>query len=194
MKKLGFVCVLAIAAVLVATAGFAAGHEDLAATNNKAIELFNSGQYEAYFEMLHPDLEAFTGVETPLLFKGKQAWIDFINGLGEMARAQYKETDESVRVHGNTGVINGYFDFTVFTNDGQVVSQGGRSTTTFVKEDGKWLGLQLPLLAVFLGRVTAGRIGIFFSVAKLGAPACGARRSLSGAIGPVGRDRSTPSA
>jgi hypothetical protein len=56
---------------------------------------------------------------------------------------------ESVRVVGNTAVINGYFDFTVFTNDGQVLSQGGRSTMVMVKEDGKWLGYTFHFSAYF---------------------------------------------
>jgi len=149
MKIVRLASTLAILTLVLSAAVFAGDVEDVTASNNKLIELFNQGNYDAYAEGIHPDIEAFTGVTTPVLFKGKDNWMAFINGLRETLKTTYTQENESVRVYGNTAVINGYFDFTVFTKDGQVLSQGGRSTMVLVKEDGKWLGYSFHFSAYF---------------------------------------------
>jgi uncharacterized protein (TIGR02246 family) len=149
MKIVRLASTLAILTLVFSAVVFAGDVEDVTATNQQLLELFNKGEFDAYAEGIHPDIEAFTGVTTPRLFKGKDAWMAFINGLKETERTTYTQVVESVRVVGNTAVINGYFDFTVFTKDGQVLSQGGRSTMVMVKEDGKWLGYTFHFSAYF---------------------------------------------
>jgi ketosteroid isomerase-like protein len=125
---------------LIANRTFAGDKEDVEAVVKNASDAFSKKDYQAYFTYLADDLEVFTGVSTPLLHIGKAHWIDFINGFGSLPSVTYAQQQNSIRVYnGNTGIVNGYFVFTVVGKDGTVTTQSGRNSTTLVKQNGKWL-------------------------------------------------------
>jgi ketosteroid isomerase-like protein len=119
---------------------YAGDKEDVEAVINKAAETFSKKDYQSYFAYLADDLEVFTGISTPLLHTGKTHWMDFISGFASLPSVTYAQQQNSTRVyHGNTGIVNGYFVFTVVGKDGNVTTQSGRNSTTLVKQGGKWL-------------------------------------------------------
>jgi ketosteroid isomerase-like protein len=119
---------------------YAGDKEDVEAVVNKAFEAFSKKDYQTSFTYLADDLEVFTGVSTPLLHIGKTHWMDFINSFASLPSVTYVQQQNSTRVYnGNTGVVNGYFVFTVVGKDGHVTTQSGRNSTTLVKQGGKWL-------------------------------------------------------
>lgn len=141
MKRIGWTTCLALLAISIAAPAAVAGDvEDALAAQQKSIEQFNAGDDAAYFTNLHDDLEAFVGVQSPLLIKGKAGWAAFIRGIRDQSQmAQYKERNETARAFGNTVVLNGYHDYTVHTRDGKAVTANGRTTTVMVKQGGRWL-------------------------------------------------------
>lgn len=139
-----FLCLVFITSV------YAGDKEDVLASLNKAIGAFSSKDYQTYFTYLADDLEVFTGVSTPLLHIGKANWTAFINSLGEYPSATYQQQQNTVRVYnGNAAVVNGYFVFMVVGKDGSVTTQSGRNSTTLIKQDGKWLTVNLHFSPLF---------------------------------------------
>lgn len=141
MKRTAWIACLALLAAMVAAPAVLAGDaEEALAAQQKSIDLFNARDYSSYFAYLHDDVEAFVGVQSPLLIKGKAGWIAFIEGIRDQSQmAQYMERNQTARVFGNTVVLNGYHDYTVHTRDGKAVTANGRTTTVMVKQGGKWL-------------------------------------------------------
>jgi len=129
---------------------FAGDKEDAEAVIKKAADAFNSKDYQTYFTYLADDLEVFTGVSTPLLHIGKTHWMDFINSFGSLPLVTYNQQQNSIRIYnGNTAVVNGYFVFMVVGKDGSVTTQSGRNSTTLVKQNGKWLIVNLHFSPMF---------------------------------------------
>lgn len=129
---------------------FAGDKEDAEAVIKKTAEAFNSKDYQTYFTYLADDLEVFTGVSTPLLHIGKINLMNFINGLGSLPMVTYNQQQNSTRIYnGNTAVVNGYFVFTVVGKDGNATNQSGRNSTTLVKQNGKWLIVNLHFSPMF---------------------------------------------
>ena len=149
MKKLKYISILFLFAVL-ASSTFAGDKEDVDTVVNKAWDAFNSKDNQTYFTLLADDLEVFTGVSTPLLHIGKPHWMAFINSFGSLPLVTYNQQQNSIRIYnGNTAVVNGYFVFTVVGNDGNVTNQSGRNSTTLVKQNGKWLIVNIHFSAMF---------------------------------------------
>ena len=147
MKNLIAVVFLSVAFMGSAYAG---DKEDIEAVINKTAESFSKKDYQTYFTYLAEDLEVFTGVSTPLLHIGKAHWMDFINGFASLPSVTYVQQQNSTRVYdGNTGVVNGYFVFTVVGKDGMVTKQSGRNSTTLAKKGGKWLIVNLHFSPMF---------------------------------------------
>ena len=129
---------------------FAGDKEDVAAVVKNVADSFNSKDYQTYFSYLADDLEVFTGVSTPLLHIGKTHWMDFINSFGSLPLVSYNQQQNTIRVYsGNTAVVNGYFVFTVVGNDGNVTNQSGRNSTTLIKQNDKWLIVNLHFSPLF---------------------------------------------
>ncbi len=129
---------------------FAGDKEDVAAVVKNVADSFNSKDYQTYFSYLADDLEVFTGVSTPLLHIGKTHWVNFIKGFESLPMVSYNQQQNSVRVYnGNTAVVNGYFVFTVVGNDGNVTNQSGRNSTTLIKQNDKWLIVNLHFSPLF---------------------------------------------
>ena len=129
---------------------FAGDKEDVGAVINKAWDAFNSKDNQTYFTYLADNLEVFTGVSTPLLHKGKPHWIEFVNSFSSLPLVTYNQQQNSIRIYnGNTAVVNGYFVFTVVGNDGNVTNQSGRNSTTLVKQNGKWLIVNIHFSPMF---------------------------------------------
>ena len=129
---------------------FAGDKEDVAAVVKNVADSFNSKDYQTYFTYLADDLEVFTGVSTPLLHIGKTHWVNFIKGFESLPMVSYNQQQNSVRVYnGNTAVVNGYFVFTVVGNDGNVTNQSGRNSTTLIKQNDKWLIVNLHFSPMF---------------------------------------------
>ena len=129
---------------------FAGDKEDVAAVVKNVADSFNSKDYQTYFTYLADDLEVFTGVSTPLLHIGKTHWVNFIKGFESLPMVSYNQQQNSVRVYnGNTAVVNGYFVFTVVGNDGNVTNQSGRNSTTLIKQNDKWLIVNLHFSSMF---------------------------------------------
>jgi uncharacterized protein (TIGR02246 family) len=129
---------------------FAGDKEDVNAVVNKAWDAFNSKDNQTYFTLLADDLEVFTGVSTPLLHIGKPHWMAFVNSFGSLPLVTYNQQQNSIRIYnGNTAVVNGYFVFTVVGNDGNVTNQSGRNSTTLVKQNGKWLIVNIHFSPLF---------------------------------------------
>ena len=129
---------------------FAGDKEDVAAVVKNVADSFNSKDYQTYFTYLADDLEVFTGVSTPLLHIGKTHWVNFIKGFESLPMVSYNQQQNSVRVYnGNTAVVNGYFVFTVVGNDGNVTNQSGRNSTTLIKQNDKWLIVNLHFSPLF---------------------------------------------
>ena len=149
MKHFKIVAVFFLLAIF-ASSALAGDKEDAEAVIKKTAEAFNSKEYQTYFTYLADDLEVFTGVSTPLLHIGKTNWMNFINGLGSLPMAIYKQQQNSIRIYnGNTAVVNGYFVFTVVGKDGNATNQSGRNSTTLVKQNGKWLIVNLHFSPMF---------------------------------------------
>ena len=149
MKHFKIVAVFFLFAIF-ASSALAGDKEDAEAVIKKTAEAFSSKEYQTYFTYLADDLEVFTGVSTPLLHIGKTNWINFINGLGSLPMATYKQQQNSIRIYnGNTAVVNGYFVFTVVGKDGNATNQSGRNSTTLVKQNGKWLIVNLHFSPMF---------------------------------------------
>ena len=129
---------------------FAGDKEDVDAVINKAWDSFNSKDNQTYFTYLADDIEVFTGVSTPLLHIGKPHWMEFVNSFGSLPLVTYNQQQNSIRIYnGNTAVVNGYFVFTVVGSDGSVTNQSGRNSTTLVKQNGKWLIVNLHFSPMF---------------------------------------------
>ena len=129
---------------------FAGDKEDVAAVVKNVADSFNSKDYQTYFSYLADDLEVFTGVSTPLLHIGKTHWVNFIKGFESLPMVSYNQQQNSIRIYnGNTAVVNGYFIFTVVGSDGNVTNQSGRNSTTLVKQNGKWLIVNLHFSPMF---------------------------------------------
>ena len=149
MKHFKIVTVIFLFAIL-ASSALAGDKEDAEAVIEKTAEAFSSKEYQTYFTYLADDLEVFTGVSTPLLHIGKTNWMNFINGLGSLPMVTYKQQQNSIRIYnGNTAVVNGYFVFTVVGKDGNATNQSGRNSTTLVKQNGKWLIVNLHFSPMF---------------------------------------------
>jgi len=149
MKHFKIVAVFFLLAIF-ASSALAGDKEDAEAVIKKTAEAFSSKEYQTYFTYLADDLEVFTGVSTPLLHIGKTNWMNFINGLGSLPMATYKQQQNSIRIYnGNTAVVNGYFVFTVVGKDGNATNQSGRNSTTLVKQNGKWLIVNLHFSPMF---------------------------------------------
>ena len=149
MKQFKIVAVFFLFAIF-ASSALAGDKEDAEAVIKKTAEAFSSKEYQTYFTYLADDLEVFTGVSTPLLHIGKTNWMNFINGLGSLPMATYKQQQNSIRIYnGNTAVVNGYFVFTVVGKDGNATNQSGRNSTTLVKQNGKWLIVNLHFSPMF---------------------------------------------
>ena len=149
MKHFKIVAVFFLFAIF-ASSALAGDKEDAEAVIKKTAEAFSSKEYQTYFTYLADDLEVFTGVSTPLLHIGKTNWMNFINGLGSLPMATYKQQQNSIRIYnGNTAVVNGYFVFTVVGKDGNATNQSGRNSTTLVKQNGNWLIVNLHFSPMF---------------------------------------------
>ena len=149
MKHFKIVAVFFLFAIF-ASSALAGDKEDAEAVIKKTAEAFSSKEYQTYFTYLADDLEVFTGVSTPLLHIGKTNWMNFINGLGSLPMATYKQQQNSIRIYnGNTAVVNGYFVFTVVGKDGNATNQSGRNSTTLIKQNGKWLIVNLHFSPMF---------------------------------------------
>ena len=149
MKKLKYISILFLF-TLFASSTFAGDKEDVEAAAKNAADAFNSKDYQTYFSYLADDLEVFTGVSTPLLHIGKTHWVNFIKGFESLPMVSYNQQQNSVRVYnGNTAVVNGYFVFTVVGNDGNVTNQSGRNSTTLIKQNDKWLIVNLHFSPMF---------------------------------------------
>jgi uncharacterized protein (TIGR02246 family) len=145
-KSLGFILLLG---VLVSNT-LAGDKEDVEAVITKAWTAFNSKDYQTYFTYLADDLEVFTGVVTPLLHIGKPHIMEFVNGFAQLPSVTYMQQQNSIRIYnGNTAVVNGYFLFTVVGKGGTTTNQSGRNSTTLVKQNGKWLIVNLHFSAMF---------------------------------------------
>ena len=149
MKKLKYISILFLFAVL-ASSTFAGDKEDVDTVINKAWDAFNSKDNQTYFTLLADDLEVFTGVSTPLLHIGKPHWMAFVNSFGSLPLVTYNQQQNSIRIYnGDTAVVNGYFVFTVVGSDGNVTNQSGRNSTTLVKQNGKWLIVNIHFSPMF---------------------------------------------
>jgi hypothetical protein len=109
MKRIGWTACFALLVITIAAPAASAGDaEDALAAQQRSIDQFNAGDDAAYFANIHDSLEAFVGVQSPLLIKGKAGWVAFIEGIRSQSQmAQYKERNVSARVFGNTVVLNG---------------------------------------------------------------------------------------
>ena len=113
---------------------------DAQAVIAKALTAFHSRDYAAYEALLSSDVEAFTGVYTPLRFVGKAQWMAYIHGLDNFAASSYEQRDRACRAYNNDVVLcNSYFVFTTTTKAGVTAVQTGRESATLVKSGGKWL-------------------------------------------------------
>ncbi len=149
MKHFKLVAIFFLFAV-VASSTFAGDKEDVEAVIKKTADSFSSKDYQTYFTYLADDLEVFTGVSTPLLHIGKTHWMDFINSFGSLPMVTYNQQQNNIRIYnGNTAVVNGYFVFTVVGSDGTVTNQSGRNSTTLVKQNGKWMIVNIHFSPMF---------------------------------------------
>lgn len=149
MKHFKLIAIIFLFAVS-ASSTFAGDKEDVGVVMNKVWDAFNSKDNQTYFTYLADDLEVFTGVSTPLLHIGKPHWMEFINSFGSLPLVTYNQQQNSIRIYNeNTAVVNGYFVFTVVGNDGNVTNQSGRNSTTLVKQNGKWLIVNVHFSPMF---------------------------------------------
>jgi len=137
--KRGIVLSVAVFLTLVPSAAAAPIDEALAVLD-EAVDTFNARDLDTHMTLFTDDVEVFTGIDTPLLFKGKAAWKAFHDEVAMLPLARFQHHTPTARIYGgDTVVVNAYFSFTVFDEDGQAETQGGRYSTTLVKQEGKWL-------------------------------------------------------
>ena len=149
MKKLKTLLVLFISLLFLSNA-FAGDKEDVGAVITKAWDAFNSKDYQTFFTYSADDFEMFTGVSTPLLHIGKPHMMEYVNSFNSLPMVNYRQQQNSIRIfNGNTAVVNGYFVFTVVGKDGSVTNQSGRNSTTLVKQNGKWLIVNIHFSPMF---------------------------------------------
>ena len=149
MKHFKIVAVFFLFAIF-ASSALAGDKEDVGAVINRAWDALNSKDNQTYFTYLADDLEVFTGVSTPLLHIGKPHWMEFVNSFSSLPLVTLKQQQNSIRIYnGNTAVVNGYFVFTVVGKDGNATNQSGRNSTTLVKQNGKWLIVNLHFSPMF---------------------------------------------
>ncbi len=117
-----------------------AAMDEARAAYDAILVAFNDGDFASYMDGIADDIEAYSGVYTPLRFEGKQAWSDFIGGLEAFAQVRYDRRGATCRTYNDdTLLCNAYFAFTTVTQDGVTETQSGRESTTMVKVGGRWL-------------------------------------------------------
>lgn len=103
-----------------------------------AIDAFNAGDLDEYYDLFVDDLESYTGLHTPLRYDGLEAWKGFIGGMKERVTATYEQRQPSVRVYDSAAVSNHYFLFTAVDVNGAMETQTGRCSMLCVRIDDEW--------------------------------------------------------
>jgi len=119
---------------------------------DRLIHAFNTRDFESFFAYYTEDFDAFVGIQTPFLLEGKAAWKTFVEGLAAVPVALYTQRHTSYRIYnGNTVLMNGYFDFTTVSQDGQATTVNGRTRWTWVQVDARWLVAHAHYSRIFEG-------------------------------------------
>jgi ketosteroid isomerase-like protein len=139
MKQTRAILAVFILATFVGSA-FAGDKEDVRAVLDNTAKAFNSKDKVAYESALADEFQAFTSVQTPLLYETKASWMAFISGLWQLPSVTYNQQQNSIQVYnGDSAVANGYYIFTVVGKDGDATTVSGRATISFAKLHGRWM-------------------------------------------------------
>ena len=124
--------------------------DDAIAALDSAIAAFNDRNYALYEGLLTDDIEAYTGVNTPLRFVGKASWMEFIRDLDDFESVSYERRHPAYRMYNDDVVIsNAYFVFSTVPKSGEQKTQTGRESTAIVKVDGSWRIANFHFSAMF---------------------------------------------
>jgi ketosteroid isomerase-like protein len=144
-KSLGFILLLG---VLVSNT-LAGDKEDVLATVDKTIELFNKHDFQTYFSSFADNNTEFPYVVSPLRYDAAM-WKEFIEGTASLEYVNYHQQDVLVQTYnGNTAVVTGYYIFKWKPKGAELNTQSGRASMMLVKENGKWLIVHMHFSKMF---------------------------------------------
>jgi len=132
-------CVLALI-LLGATPAPAADVDDLKATYEKAVQLYNN-QDDAWFMAMHDKSISFHPTAPFALDGNAQIKQNIKRFWGTMDSTVFSPVNTKYRVIGSTGLVWGHYAFANKPKDGGVRTSYGRFTMILAKSDGKWLAV-----------------------------------------------------
>ncbi len=138
MKHSTWLCSLLLFGM--ASVAWAGPVEEIARVDEQAVQALNDGNLDAYMA-LHVDDAVLTPSGAPFRIEGKEAIRSFFAGLFQnFPTRRFVERQRTIRVYGgNTGILNGYFTFTLVDRAGNANTLHARMSVTFVKLGDRWL-------------------------------------------------------
>ena len=113
--------------------------EGIKAAYELTVKLYNSGDIDGYFSMIHDDV-VYCLTNPDFYLEGKKAVRNFYdNMLSPAESAHWENIKPKFFVNGRTGFLWGPFRHTVKFKDQTVVVVEGFDTEIFTKQNMKWM-------------------------------------------------------
>ena len=150
MRRLSQLCVWLLLLMVMIPGAWAAAPEEIAKLREQYAQAFNAGDVEALGALFADDTQFFPAL-SPFRMDGKDAVRAYWVGLFQFPTHTLVFRQPSTRVYGDTTAVdNGYFHTTLVDAKGQATMTFGRYSTTYVKQGGKWVivnlhGSRLPV-------------------------------------------------
>ena len=140
MKRLCVISTVVGLGILLMTVAFADKHEtaEVEAAIDGIIAAWNSGDVEAIAQYHHSKGTSYFPANGGLLSEFDTAYYKGAFAAGLKVNLTFRHLD--VKTYGDTAVATGYFVGAILVPEGMGESQQGpwRSSSTWMKEDGKW--------------------------------------------------------
>jgi uncharacterized protein (TIGR02246 family) len=124
--------------------------EEIAKLRDQLAKAFTAGDVDAIGALFTDDTQFF-GALNPFRMDGKEAVRAYFAGFFQLPTHTLVFRQPSTRIYGDTTAVdNGYFHTTLVDAKGQTTTLFGRYSTTYVKQGGKWVivnlhGSRLPV-------------------------------------------------
>lgn len=117
---------------------WAGAEEEVAKVEEQWVKAFNEGNLQA-LGALYAENAIFISVVAPVRQEGREVIRKHFAGTFErLAKRELVHRDMSVRIYGNTAVVNMYEDITATDREGKVRKLTNRKTGVWVKLGEKW--------------------------------------------------------
>ena len=140
MKRICVISAVVGLGILLMTAASADRHEaeGMKAAAHGIISAWNAGDVEAIAQYHHSKGTSYFPADGGLLSEFDAAYYKGAFAAGLKVNFQFRHLD--IKTHGDTAVVTGYFVGAIIIPEGMGESQQGpwRSSSTWMKEDGKW--------------------------------------------------------